>query len=124
MAEKKNTEIEQRVDPLCFSIDDVDYELDFNRESVKYMASKKFKVDADILDYLANDGDMLWHYAFRANHKSLSKKETDELLDIYGGLTPKTIERLFLLYNQALMSNHIIQSDEDLEKNPRVKVKF
>jgi len=124
MADKKNVETEDRVEPLGITIDDVAYELDFNRDSLRYMASQKFKVDPEILDYVAVQGPDLWYYSFRANHKKLSRQKTDELLGIVGGITPKIFERLFLLYNQALMSNSIVQNDEDLEKNPRVQVKF
>ena len=41
-----------------------------------------------------------------------------------GGLTPKVIERLALLYNQALMSNNIVQDDEDLAKNSKVTIEM
>lgn len=122
----KATSTEVRIDPLFIRDNETDeeYELDFNRESLKYMASQGFKVDAEIIDYIADKGADFWYYAFRAKHRRLSRMQTEALLEKVGGLTPKIIERLFQLYTQALMSNSIIQDDEELEKNSRVTVKF
>ena len=116
----------ERVDPIFFkdNEDGEEYTLDFSRESLQFMASRGFKVDSEIIDLIADKGEDLWYYAFRMHHRRLSKGQTNALLEKLGGLTPKIIERLFLLYNQALMSNSIIQDDEDLEKNSRVTVKL
>lgn len=117
----------ERIEPLVFTVNATNetYELDFSKESVKFMAAQGFKVNENIMDLIATEGPSLWYYAFRKNHRKLSRGQTDALLsDEIGGLTPKIIERLVLLYNQALMSNNIIQDDEDLEKNARVTVKF
>lgn len=121
---KNNTET--RIDPLYITINEKneEYTLDFSKESLKYMASQKFTVDDGIFDLIADKGLELWYYAFRMHHRRLSRQQTDAILDTVGGLTPKILERLFLLYNQALMSNSIIQDDEELEKNSRVTVKF
>ena len=116
----------EKVEPLYITDNQsgVEYTLDFSRESLKYMASQGFKVGEEIFDLIADKGPELWYYAFRMHHRRLSRSQTDELLKLVGGLSPKIIERLFLLYNQALMSNSIIQDDEDLEKNSRGTVKF
>ena len=100
------------------------YELDFSRESVRFMANQGFKVGENIIDFIAKDGEDFWFYAFRKNHKQLSRGQTNALYEKMGGLSPKVIERLILLYNQALMSNNIVQDDEDLEKNSRVTVEL
>lgn len=127
MAEtKKTTEIEERVDPIYVTDEETQetYTLDFCKESVKFMHSKRFAPDEDTINYVGDLGYDFWYYAFRMHHKSLARDKTDALLDKMGGLTVEIIQRLFALYNQALFSNHVIQSQEDLEKNSKVTVKL
>ena len=100
------------------------YELDFNRESTKFIARQGFVVDASIIDCVADKGEEFWYYAFRANHRKMARNQTDKLLQKVGGLSPKLILRLIDLHNQALESNNIIQDDEDLKANPRVTVEW
>jgi hypothetical protein len=116
----------ERVEPIRFTDNETgeQYELDFSRDSVRFMAERGFKVGDNIVDYIAKDGPELWFYAFRKNHKNVGRNKTDALYTKMGGLTPKVIERLALLYNQALMSNNIVQDDEELEKNSRVTVEL
>ena len=54
----------------------------------------------------------------------MARSQTDKLYEKMGGLTPKLIERLMMLYYQALNSNNIVQDDEDLAANPRVTVEL
>lgn len=126
MAEKKNTEIEQRVDPIYLTDNETgeEYILDFCKESVKFMHSKRFAPDEDTINYVGDLGYDFWFYAFRMHHKGVPRNKTDALLDKMGGLTVEIIQRLFGLYNQALFSNHVIQSQEELEKNSKVTVKL
>lgn len=98
------------------------YELDFNRESVQFAERREFVTD-DVLKYPQTKVPEFFYYAFRANHKSMSKGQTDKILEQMGGLSPKVLERLMLLYSQAQMSNNL-QDDEDLEKNGAVTVEF
>lgn len=100
------------------------YELDFNRESVKFMANQGFVMDDNFIDLIATKGEELWYYSFRANHRRLSRNQTDKLYEKMGGLTPKLIKRLMELYQQALMSNKIVQDDDELEANPLVTVEL
>lgn len=126
MAEKNIPETEQRVDPL-YVIDNetgIEYTLDFCKESVKFMHSKRFAPDEDTITFVGDLGYDFWYYAFRMHHKGVPRDKTDALLDKMGGLTVGIIQRLFALYNQALFSNHVIQSDEELEKNAKVTVKL
>ena len=118
--------MDERVNPIKVTDKDTGevYELDFNRESVKFMATQEFTVDESIINYVATKGEELWYYAFRANHRRLARNQTDKLYEKMGGLTPKIIGRLIELYNQALMSNSIIQDDVDLEANPHVAVEI
>ena len=58
------------------------------------------------------------------NHRKLARSQTDAILDKIGGLTPDMLKRLILLYNQAAMSNNIMQDDEDFAKNSEVTVEM
>lgn len=117
--------MEERVNPIRFTDKDTgeSYELDFNRESVVFMAQREFTMD-NISDMIAVKGEELWYYAFRAHHKKLSRNQTDKLYEKMGGLSPKLIKRLIELYYQALNSNKIVQDDDELEANPHVTVEL
>jgi hypothetical protein len=119
-------ELIDKVEPIRITDNDTGktYELDFSRESVKYMARQGFKVGEDIVNLVAVQGPEFFWYAFRKNHKEFSRGQAEALYEKMGGLSPKLIERLAALYNQALMSNNILQDDEDLEKNARVTVEL
>lgn len=118
--------MDERIPPIRITDNDTgeSYELDFNRESVKFMANQGFVMDDNFIDLIAKNGEELWYYAFRANHRRMSRNQTDRLYDKMGGLAPKVIKRLMELYNQALMSNSIVQDDEDLDANPHVSVEL
>jgi len=99
------------------------YELDFNRETVYTMDRDNFKID-EVTDYPATNIPKLFYYAFRKNHRKMTKAQTDKILrDDLHGVTPKMLERMLLLYQQAVTSNNV-QDDEDLEKNSEVTVEF
>lgn len=98
------------------------YELDYNRDSVRFAEAREF-VPEDVPKFPQTKVEELWFYAFRWHHKGMSRTQTDALLKKVGGVTPKMLERLLLLYSQAQMSNSI-QDDEDLEKNASVAVEF
>ena len=117
--------MDERINPIRFTDKDSGevYELDFNRESVKFMANQGFVMD-DFVDQIATKGEELWYYSFRAHHRRLSRTQTDRLYEKMGGLAPKVIKRLIELYQQALMSNNIVQDDEDLDANPHVAVEL
>jgi hypothetical protein len=117
--------MEERVNPIRVTDEDTKetYTLDFNRESVVFMAQRNFTMD-DLSDTIAVKGEELWYYAFRANHKKLSRNQTDKLYEKMGGLAPKLIKRLIELYYQALNSNKIVQDDDELEANPHVTVEL
>ena len=118
--------MEDKVMPIRITDNDTKetYELDFNRESVKFMADRGFVLDQNFGDLIATKGEELWFSAFRANHRRLGGHQTDKLYEKMGGLTPKVIERLIELYYQALSSNNIMQDDEDLAENPHVTVEL
>ena len=118
--------MEERINPIRITDKDTGEsdELDFNRESIRFMANNGFVVDDNFFDLIATKGEELWYYAFRANHRRLSRNQTDKLYEKMGGLTPKVIKRLMELYQQALMSNGIVQDDDELDANPHVTVEL
>lgn len=113
-----------RINPIRITDNDTDttYELDFSRDSIRFMEGNGFKVD-EVGDFPVTNIPLLFYYAFRKNHRSMARNQTDKLLEKMGGLTPKILERLVSLYNQAAMSNNV-QDDEDLEKNPHMTVEL
>ena len=128
MKKKKEPEktMEEKINAIRFTDNDTNesYELDFNNESVHFMAERNFVIDDNFGDLIAIKGKELWFYAFRANHKKMARNQTDKLYEKMGGLSPKVTERLIQLYYQALNSNNIVQDDEDLEANPHVTMEL
>lgn len=118
--------MEDRINPIKFTDKDTGetYTLDFNRDSVKFMANQGFVMDDNFVDLIATKGEELWYYAFRAEHKKLARNQTDRLYEKMGGLSPKVIKRLMELYQQAMMSNGIVQDDDELDANPHVAVEL
>ena len=98
------------------------YELDFNREAVRFAESRKFD-PSDVPSYVQTKIPEFFFYAFRMHHKNLSRNQTDKILETLGGLSESMVERLALLYDQARMSN-TLQTDEELEKNSRMTVEM
>lgn len=117
--------MDERIEPVYITDNDTGkkYELDFNRESVKWVESQGYKID-ETFDYPNVNIPKLFYYAFRAHHKSVSLQQTNALLDKMGGLTDKIAIRLIDLYRQATMANNVIQDSEDLSKNSRVTVEL
>ena len=113
----------ERIKPMRITINGEMYELDFNREAVAFSEDRHFITD-DVTKYPVNKIPEFFFYAFRKNHKKLARSQTDAILDKIGGLTPEMLKRLLLLYNQAAMSNNIMQDEEDLAKNSEVTVEM
>lgn len=117
--------MEERIEPIRITDNDTGkvYELDFNRESVRFVEQQGFKVD-ETFEFPNINIPKLFYYAFRAHHKGVALNQTQALLDKMGGLTEKIAIRLVSLYQQATMSNNVIQDEEDLGKNSRVTVEL
>lgn len=98
------------------------YELDFSRESIRFAESRGFKID-EVTDFPVTRISELFYYAFRKNHRSVSREKTDKFMEVWGGIPEKVLGRLLELYNQAALSNSI-QIDEDAEKNGSVTVEM
>ena len=115
---------EDRVKPIRLTMTETGevYELDFSRDSVRFAEQRNFDI-TEIERLPQTKISELWFYAFRKNHKKLSKGQTDKLLDEIGGVTPAILERLGLLYAQAAQSN-TIQDEEDFEKNGMATVEM
>lgn len=101
----------------------VTYELDFSRESVRYVETQGYKIE-ETFEYVNKNIPDLFYYAFRKNHRNVSREKVDKLRDKLGGLTPKLAERLVDLYMQATASNNVVQDEEDLAKNSLVTVEL
>ena len=117
--------MDERVNPIKLTNNKTGevFELDFNRESLFVMDSDGFKID-EVTDYPATNIPKLFYYSFRKNHRKMTKTQTDSILqDVLHGVTPKMLERMILLYNQAATANNV-QEEEDLEKNSDVTVEF
>ena len=117
--------MEERVNPIKITDQDTKetYELDFSRESVYYMEQHGFTINGNMLDFPVTNIPKLFFYSFRKNHRKMSQTQTDSILKKLGGLTPTILERLLLLYNQAVMAN-TVQDEEDLEKNSHMTVEL
>lgn len=99
------------------------YELDFCRESIRFAEQRQFKLE-DVYDYPETKFPELFFYAFRMHHKNLARTQTDALYKRLGGFSRGMLERLGLLYNQAALSNNVVENDEDMGKNGNLTVEF
>ena len=122
MSEKVNAE--ERVNPLRVNDNKngIAYELDFSRESIRFAENRGFEL-GDVTKLPVTKIPEFFYYAFRKNHKNVSRKQTDDLLDAMGGLTTPVVERLIQLYNQAGLA-HVLTSEEDAAKNSDVTVEL
>ena len=115
----------ERVNPIRFTVNRTGetYELDFNRDTLRVMDRDEFKV-SEVSDYPSTMVPKLFYYSFRMHHRKMSLDQTNKILENeLHGLTPKFLQRLILLYNQAATANNI-QDEEDLEKNSNVTVEW
>lgn len=98
------------------------FTLEFDRESVKFAESRGFRIE-DVGDFPMTKIPELFWYAFRKNHKRVSKEQAERILDMIGGLRPGLMERLGQLY--ALPFNALTNNDDEgEEKNGRMTVEF
>lgn len=121
---KKIIPMEERIKPMRVIDNDngAEYELDFNREAVRFAEGRGFEVDT-VVRFPATKVSELFYYSFRKNHRKMTKTQTDDLMDKMGGLTTPMLERLISLYQQAALT-HVISTEEDSEKNAKVTVEL
>lgn len=124
MSEKKAVPMEDRVRPAKLVDQETgrEYVLDFSRDSVRFAEARGFKPD-DVMNFPSTKVPELFFYAFRKNHKNLSKSQTDMILEEQlKGLPAALLERLISLYNQAALTHLIAVDDEG--KNARMTVEL
>lgn len=121
---EKIIEMEEKVNPIRLTDNETGnvYELDFDRASIDFAERRGFKI-REVQDYPVSLVPEMFYYAFRKNHKNVSRQKTDAIFDELGGLTPAMLDRLIALYNQGALS-HIIRDDEGEVKNSRMTVEL
>lgn len=121
---EKITNMEDRVNPIRITLQSSGetYELDFNRESVRFAEMHGFELE-NVTRFPASKIPEFFYFALRKNHKKLSRTQADDIFEEIGGVTGKVLSRLIALYNQAALT-HVIASEEDYEKNARVTVEM
>lgn len=110
-------DIKETVKPLVLKhkLTGEKYTLDFSRETVLFAEARDFCID-DVSRFPATKFPELFFYAFRKNHKGVSRAETDEMLNGSDGLHPELVIQLVQLYKQAQYAG-CIQEKEEFEKN-------
>lgn len=121
---EKITKMEDRVNPIRITLrgSGETYELDFNRESVRFAEMHGFELD-NVTRFPASKIPEFFYFALRKNHKKLSRTQADDIFEEIGGVTGKVLSRMTALYNQAALT-HVIAADEDYEKNAQVTVEM
>ena len=120
-----NKEVNEQVKPIIIhdAENQVDYTLEFNRESIRFAEQRGFDID-DVSKYPMTKIPELFYYAFRMHHKNVSREKTDRILfDDLGGLPEGAAERLGALYAAPFeaLSN---KNDEKKAKNSKVTVEM
>ena len=113
----------ERVEPMVITIDEKDYTLEFNRETVAMAENSGFTRDgaSDKMMTLLPD---LFFFAFKMHHPTIKREKTDEILfKKLKGLRSEEIERLIELFDEPYKSLINIE-EEDERKNSGVTVKL
>lgn len=98
------------------------YELDFSRDSIRFAEGRGFELE-NVAKYPVTGISDLFFYSFRMHHRNVARDQTDKLMEAWGGIPEKLLNRLIQLYQQAMTANNI-QSDEDAEKNESVTLEL
>ena len=117
--------MEERISPITIHDNETGsvYTLDFCRESIRFAEERKFDIE-DVAKYPETMFPTFFFYAFRMHHKNLARSQTDALYKRLGGFSGAFLERLILLYNQAITANNVVENNEDLGKNGNLAVEF
>ena len=119
-----NKEINEKVKPIILHDheNEMDYTLEFNRESVKFAEAHGFNID-DVGRFPMTRLPDLFYYAFRMHHRNVSRDKTDRILfDVLGGMPDGMAERLGELY--AAPFEALTSADKDNGKNSRMTVEL
>ena len=116
---------EARINPIKITdkIDGTVYTLDFSRDSVRFAEQHAFELD-DVPRYPVIKFPEFFYYALRKNHRGLSRTQSDALYERLGGFSEEFLKRLSDLYNQAALSNNIVETNEDMGKNGQMAVEL
>lgn len=117
-------EINEQVKPIIIhdAENEVDYTLEFNRESVRFAEARGFDID-DVGKFPLTKIPELFYYAFRMHHKNVSREKTDRILfEELGGLPEGAAERLGALY--AVPFEALSNKDGNKAKNSKVTVEM
>lgn len=121
---EKVVNMEDRVNPIRLTLQSTGetYELDFNRDSVKFAEMHGFELE-NVTRFPTSNIPEFFYLALRKNHRRLSRTQADDIFEEIGGVTGKMLTRLIALYNQAALT-HVISTEEDYEKNAKVTVEM
>lgn len=113
----------KKVNPIIVTDPDSgeQFTLEFSRDTVRFAEQRGFKI-GELTDYPQINIPALFHYAFRKNHKFVTKERTDKILEDLNGLTPNEIGRLAELYNQP--NEALINTEEGGRKNSRLTLEM
>lgn len=104
---------EKKVNQINFDYDGKHYCLEFSREAVKRMEAAGFKPGESGSTPLI-ELDMLWAGAFYKNHRNVSSRVIEKLLDEIGN-QDKLLETLRIMVSETY--NSLRSDDEDNEGN-------
>ena len=117
-------EINEQVKPIIIhdAENEIDYTLEFNRESVRFAEARGFDID-DVGKYPMTKIPELFYYAFRMHHRNVSREKTDRILfEDLGGLPEGCAERLGALY--AAPFEALSNKEGKTGKNSKVTVEL
>lgn len=118
-----NKEFNEQVKPIVLhdGENEMDYTLEFNRESIRFAEARGFNID-DVGKYPMTKLPELFYYAFRMHHKNVSREKTDRILfDDLGGMPDGMAERLGALYAVPFEA---LASTDGKAKNSKMTVEF
>jgi hypothetical protein len=117
------SELNEQIKPIILhdAENDMDYTLEFNRESIRFAEARGFDIE-DVGKYPMTKLPELFYYAFRMHHKSVSREKADRILfDDLGGMPDGMAERLGMLYAAPLEA---LANKENKAKNSKMTVEF
>lgn len=116
-------ELKDKVNPIKIVDNDTgrEYILDFTRETIKMAEARGFSWD-ELPTKIATLLPVIWHTAFLRYEPRMSVIKTDNILKDMGGLQPKQVQRLRLLYDQAMSSLVAEDTEDGCTKNAKVTV--
>lgn len=129
MADKKTTvlPISENKDLRAITIKDkktgeLQYVLDFTRDSVKWAERQGFKVQVLEEGVSISGVDDLFYYSFHAHYPDVKRAEAESIAkNNLGGYTPELIERLVQLY---LVPVTAMMATEESLKNADMTIEF